>query len=97
MTNDEVQQFMADIANPDLFVCGCRTWIGLDITHFYEEQCQPFSGSAWQACPTKTENCVPIAWGGRFDTICTVICNRSTACMLCCLELRQIKLLHNVT
>ena len=30
--------FMADIANPDLFVCGCRTWICLDITRFYEEQ-----------------------------------------------------------
>ena len=24
--------FMADIANPDLFVCGCWTWICLDIT-----------------------------------------------------------------
>ena len=24
--------FMADIANPDLFVYGCRTWICLDIT-----------------------------------------------------------------
>ena len=23
--------FMADIANPDLFVCGCRTWICIDI------------------------------------------------------------------
>ena len=26
--------FMADIENPDLFVCGCRTWICLDITRF---------------------------------------------------------------
>ena len=23
-----------DIANPDLFVCRCRTWISLDITIF---------------------------------------------------------------
>ena len=38
--------FMADIANPDLFVCVCRTWICLDITRFYEEQRQPSSGSA---------------------------------------------------
>ena len=33
--------FTADIANPDLFVCGCRTWICLDITCFYEVQHQP--------------------------------------------------------
>ena len=26
--------FMADNAHPDLFVCGCRTWICLDIAHF---------------------------------------------------------------
>ena len=38
--------FTAGIANPDLFVCGCRTW-----THFSEEQRQPFSGSAWPAGP----------------------------------------------
>ena len=30
--------FMADIANSDLFVCGCRTWICLDITRYYEDQ-----------------------------------------------------------
>ena len=29
---------MADIDNPDSFVCACRTWIYLDITRFYEEQ-----------------------------------------------------------
>ena len=26
--------FMTDIVNPDLLVCGCRTWICLDITDF---------------------------------------------------------------
>ena len=31
-----VYLFMEDIANPDLFVCGCRTWISLDIARFYE-------------------------------------------------------------
>ena len=30
-----VYLFMADIANPDLFVCCCRTSICPDITHFY--------------------------------------------------------------
>ena len=37
-----------DIANPDLFVCGCCSWICLDITRFYEEQ--PSNGSAWPDC-----------------------------------------------
>ena len=46
-----VYLFMADIANPDLFVCVCRTWICLDITRFYDEQRQPSNGSAWPACP----------------------------------------------
>ena len=32
---------VADISNPNLFACSCRTWICLDIAHFYEEQCQP--------------------------------------------------------
>ena len=30
--------FIADIVNTDLFVLYCQTWIGFDITHFYEEQ-----------------------------------------------------------
>ena len=46
-----VYLFMANIANPDLFVYCCRTWICLDITLFYEEQRQPSSGSALPACP----------------------------------------------
>ena len=33
----------ANIANPDLLVCGSRTWISLDIARFYEEHCQPSS------------------------------------------------------
>ena len=55
---------MADIANPDLFACGSRIWISLDIAHFYEDHCQPSSGSAWPAFP-KNGNRVPIAGGGR--------------------------------
>ena len=45
-----VYLLLADIANPDLFVSGCRTWICLDITRFYDEQCQPSNGSVWPAC-----------------------------------------------
>ena len=58
--------FMADITNPDFLVLSCRTWIGLDITRFCEQQCQPSSGSAWPACPKKTVNRGPIAGGGEF-------------------------------
>ena len=56
---------MADIANPDLFVCSCGTWICLPISRFYEDQRQPSSGSAWPAGP-KTVNQAPIAGVGRF-------------------------------
>ena len=41
-----VYLFVIYMANPDLFVCSCRTWICLDIAQFYEEQCQTSSGSA---------------------------------------------------
>ena len=57
--------FMEDIANPDLFVCCCRTWLCLDINRLNEEQRHPSSGSAWPACQ-KTLNPVPVAGGGRF-------------------------------
>ena len=75
--------FIPYIANPDLFVCSCRTPICLDNTRFYEEQCQASSRYAWPACP-KTVN-----RAAGFDTICTAVCNRrdsSTACRLCRLE-----------
>ena len=54
---------VADIANPDLFACSNWTWISLDIAHFYEEHCQPSSGSAWPACPKG--NRAHIVGGGR--------------------------------
>ena len=60
----------ADIANPDLIACSSRTWISLDIARFYEEHCQPSSGSAWPACPNNG-NRAPIAVAGGVDTICT--------------------------
>ena len=56
--------FMADITNPDFLVQSCRTWIGLDITRFCEQQRQPSSRSAWPSCP-KTVNWTPIAGDGE--------------------------------
>ena len=44
-----VNLVVVDIANPDLVVCGCRTWIYLDIAGICEEKCQPPIGSAWPA------------------------------------------------
>ena len=44
--NPNLYMSVADIANPDLFSCVCRTWIRLDISRFYEEQYQPSSESA---------------------------------------------------
>ena len=41
--------FMAYIANTNLFVCGWRTWICLDIIGFYREQRHLSSGPAWLA------------------------------------------------
>ena len=61
---------VADIANPDLLACGSRTWISLDIARFYEEHCQPSSGSAWPACP-KTVIGPPLMGEGGVDIICT--------------------------
>ena len=52
---------VADIANPDLFACGSRTWIILDIARFYEEHAS--HGSAWPAC--QNGNRAPIVGGGR--------------------------------
>ena len=54
--------FMADITNPDFLVWSCRTWIGLDITRFCEQQRQPSSGSTWPACP-KNGKSGPLSWG----------------------------------
>ena len=61
---------VADIANPYLFVYGSRTWISLDISCFYEEHCQPSTGSAWSACP-KTVIGPPLLGAGEVDTMCT--------------------------
>ena len=66
-----VYLFMANITHPALFVCGCRTWICLDITCFYEEQ--PSSG-VHMAGLSKNGKSGPHCWGLEvFDTICTTV------------------------
>ena len=76
------------IANPDLFACGSRTWFSLDIARYYEEHCQPSSGSAWPACQKTVIG--PHCWGREGSTQFTQglrdRCKSSTAYMLCCLE-----------
>ena len=62
-------KFYVVCINSRRYVC-CSEWIGLDITRFCEQQCQPSSGSAWPACQ-KNGKSGPIAGAGRFDTICT--------------------------
>ena len=54
-------------ANTDLFWCDCRSSISLDITCFYEEQCQQSSESEWPACQRNGESGPLVG----VDTICT--------------------------
>ena len=61
---------VTDISNPDLLACGSRTWFSLDIARFYEEHCQPSSGSTWLACPKTVIRPTLLGVGG-VDTICT--------------------------
>ena len=73
---------VADIANPDWFACGSRTWISLDIARFYEQHFHLSSGSAWPACPKNSNRegstqCVQ----GLPDH-----CDSTTACRLCRLK-----------
>ena len=52
------------------------------------------SVSAWPACPPppkkKHSKSGPYCWGGSFDTLCTAVCDSSTACRLFRLEARII-------
>ena len=55
---------MADIANPDLFACVCRTWIRLDISRFLgRNTSHPVGPHDWLA----PENVIgrPLLGGGR--------------------------------
>ena len=56
--------FMADITNPDFLVLSCRTWIGLDITRFCEQQRSHPAGPHGRLAQ-KTVNRAPIAGGGE--------------------------------
>ena len=71
-----------DIANPDLFPCGSRTWISLDIDRFCEEHCQSSGGSAWPAC-TNNSNRVPIAGGGRGRHNLHRVCQTAVTALPC--------------
>ena len=77
---------VADITNPELFACGIRTWISLDIARFYEEHCQPSSGSALPACRLAPKTVIgpPLLKAGGVDTICTEF--PRPLCRLCRLE-----------
>ena len=66
-----VYLFMAYIVYPDLFLCGYRTWICLDIIRFYEEQRQPSSGSAWPACQKTVNREVSIQFAQQSVTAVT--------------------------
>ena len=81
---------VADIANPYLFVCGSRTWISLDIARFYEEHCQPSSGSAWLAWP-KNGNRSQLwrEWSTLYAQGLLDCCGSSRTCRMCCLELNS--------
>ena len=76
--------FMADITNPDFLVWSCRTWIGLDITRFCEQQRHPSSGYTWPACP-KNGKSGPHCWGrgGSFLlSLCLSTCFQSPGFLL---------------
>ena len=60
-----VYLLMADIANPDLFVSCCRTWICLNITTFMRSSASHPAGPHGRLS-TKSVNRAPIAGGGRF-------------------------------
>ena len=79
---------VADIANPDLLACACRTWINLDMGRLYEEQCHRSSESAWPAFPKDNGKSGPIAGGGRHNLHSGLPdrCDSSIACMQCRLE-----------
>ena len=91
--------FVADIANPDMFAYGSRTWICLDIARFYEEHCQPSSGSARPACQ-KNVNRAPIVGGGRgrhnFHRFCqtTVTAPPRVCCVVWSLLTALIRAIH---
>ena len=54
---------MADIANPNLLVCSCRTWICLDITRFMRSSASHPAGPHGRRAP-KTVNQAHISGAG---------------------------------
>ena len=82
--------FMADIANPDVIGCCCRTWISFVISCFYEEQCHP--AGLHGRLPNKTKH--REGWT-QFAPGLTDRCDSSTACKLCRIISMLILLITN--
>ena len=63
-------------------------WISVDIARFYEEHCQPSSGSAWPACPKTVIGPTLLGAGGstQFGQGLPDRCDSFTACRLCRFE-----------
>ena len=69
---------VADIANLDLFACGGRTWISLDIERFYEAHCQLFLRLMLVLCRTGDEVavvCNPIGMGRWSELMVVRVCH----------------------
>ena len=75
----------------DLLVCGCRTWISIDIARFYDEQCSHPAGPHGQLA-LKTVNRVPIFWNER-DRVGYVVWSLKTCTYM--IHLINISILAN--
>ena len=84
-----VYLFMADIANPDLFV---EPGFVSTSPAFMRNSANHPAGPHGRLCK-KNVNRVPLLGAGGSDTICTAVFIRSdssTACRLCCLDHEQV-------
>ena len=63
--------YVADIANPDLFVCGSPTWISLDLAAFMRCIASHPPGCPHGRHAQKMVIGPPLLGAGGVDTICT--------------------------
>ena len=61
---------VTDIANPDLFACGSRTWISLEMAAFMRSMTSHPAGPHGRLAQ-KTVIGPPLLGAGGVDTICT--------------------------
>ena len=82
--------FMADIANPDLFVCVVVGPGFISTSPAFTRSRASHPAGQHGRLAQKNSKSGSHCWGREvFDTICTAVCNRrdsSAACRLCCLE-----------